>query len=52
MVRKAEVIDQIRDRLPFDYAPVCFTSCGATAVVFATINHVAAEARRRPRVVS
>src|SRR5262249_299889 len=27
MVRKAEVVEQIRDRLPFlDYAPVCFTS--------------------------
>ena len=27
MVRKAEVIEQFRERLPFlDYAPVCFTS--------------------------
>jgi len=27
MVRRAEVVEQIRDRLPFlDYAPVCFTS--------------------------
>jgi GTPase len=52
MVRKAEVIDQLRDRLPFlDYAPVCFTSAlrgEGMADLFATIDLVAAEGRRRP----
>jgi GTP-binding protein len=51
MVRKAEVIEQIRDRLPFlDYAPICFTSAlrgeGLTDV-FTTIDEVAQAARRR-----
>jgi GTP-binding protein len=51
MVRKAEVTEQIRERLTFlDYAPVCFTS--ATEAVglddlFRTIDEVAKEARRR-----
>jgi len=51
LVRKAEVVDQIRDRLPFlDYAPVCFTSATrpeGISEVFDTIDQVAAEARRR-----
>ncbi len=51
MVRKAEVIDQIRDRLPFlDYAPVVFTSAVRAEGVhdlFAQIDEVAAEAQRR-----
>jgi GTPase len=51
MVRKAEVVEQLRDRLPFlDYAPVCFTSATTGAGVpalFETVNQVAAEARRR-----
>ena len=35
MVTKAEVIDQIRERLPFlDYAPVCFTSAVRGEVMF------------------
>ncbi len=50
-VRKAEVVEQIRDRLPFlDYAPVCFTSATTgegLADLFATVDEVAAEARRR-----
>jgi GTPase len=52
MVRKAEVVEQLRDRLPFlDYAPVCFTSAvrGQGLVeLFEAIDLVAAEARRRP----
>jgi GTP-binding protein len=52
MVRKAEVTEQIRDRLPFlDYAPVCFTSAvrgEGVPELFETIDRVAAEARRRP----
>jgi GTP-binding protein len=52
LVRKAEVVEQVRDRLPFlDYAPVCFTSAvrgEGVSELFATIDHVAAEARRRP----
>jgi GTP-binding protein len=52
MVRKAEVVEQIRDRLPFlDYAPVCFTSATRGAGIpelFETIDVVAAEARQRP----
>src|SRR5881296_4373072 len=51
MVRKAEVVEQIRDRLPFlDYAPVCFTSATQSEGIpelFDTIAQVAAEARRR-----
>jgi GTP-binding protein len=51
LVRKAEVVDQIRDRLRFlDYAPVCFTSATRAegiAELFDTIDQVAAEARRR-----
>jgi len=51
MVRKAEVIEQIRDRLPFlDYAPICFTSAlrgEGLADLFETIDLVAAEAGRR-----
>jgi len=51
MVRKAEVVEQIRDRLPFlDYAPVCFTSATRSEGIpelFDTIAQVAAEARRR-----
>jgi GTP-binding protein len=51
MVTKAEVIDQIRERLPFlDYAPICFTSAtrgeGLTDL-FKTIDEVARAARRR-----
>jgi len=51
MVRKAEVVEQLRERLPFlDYAPVCFTSATAGAglrELFETIDQVAAEAQRR-----
>jgi GTP-binding protein len=51
MVRKAEVVDQLRDRLAFlDYAPVCFTSATAgegMRELFETIDRVAAQARRR-----
>jgi GTP-binding protein len=51
MVRKAEVVEQIRDRLPFlDYAPVCFTSATHSEGIpelFDMIAQVAAEARRR-----
>jgi GTP-binding protein len=51
LVRRAEVVEQIRDRLPFlDYAPVCFTSAvrgEGVAELFQTIDRVAAEARRR-----
>jgi len=51
LIRKAEVMEQIRDRLPFlDYAPVCFTSATrpeGISEVFDTIDQVAAEARRR-----
>jgi GTP-binding protein len=51
MVRKAEVVEQLRERLPFlDYAPVCFTSATAGEGVrelFETIDQVAAEAQRR-----
>jgi GTP-binding protein len=51
LVRKAEVIEQIRDRLPFlEYAPICFTSAvrgEGVADLFTTIDLVAAEARRR-----
>jgi GTP-binding protein len=51
MVTKAEVLDQVRDRLPFlDYAPVCFTSAlrGEGLIdLFRTIDEVATAARRR-----
>ena len=51
MVRKAEVIEQIQDRLTFlDYAPVCFTSATEAQGIpdlFDAIDHVAREARRR-----
>jgi GTP-binding protein len=51
MVRKAEVVEQVRDRLPFlDYAPVCFTSATqghGLRELFETIDRVAAEAQRR-----
>jgi GTP-binding protein len=51
MVRKAEVIEQIHDRLTFlDYAPVCFTSAvrGEGIVdLFDAIDHVARESRRQ-----
>lgn len=49
--RRAEVVDQLRERLPFlDYAPVCFTSAlrgEGIDDLFATVDRVAAEARRR-----
>jgi GTP-binding protein len=51
LVRKAEVVEQLRERLPFlDYAPVCFTSAttgAGIADLFDTVNQVAAEAQRR-----
>jgi GTP-binding protein len=51
MVRKAEVIEQLRERLPFlDYAPVCFTSAvtrEGLSELFRTVDEVAREARRR-----
>ncbi len=51
MVRKAEVIDQLRERLPFlDYAPVCFTSAtqgDGIRELFEAVDQVAAEAQRR-----
>ena len=51
MVRKAEVVEQVRDRLPFlDYAPMCFTSAmrgEGLRELFETIDRVAAEAQRR-----
>jgi GTP-binding protein len=51
MVRKAEVVEQIRDRLPFlDYAPVAFTAAVRAEGVrdlFDLIDAVAGEARRR-----
>ncbi len=51
LVRKAEVVEQIRDRLPFlDYAPICFTSATRAeglADLFDAVDTVAAEARRR-----
>jgi GTPase len=51
MVRKAEVVEQIGDRLPFlDYAPICFTSATRSEGIpelFDTIDQVAAEAKRR-----
>src|SRR5262250_3585428 len=51
MVRKAEVIEQIQERLTcLDYAPVCFTSATQGEGIpdlFDTIDHVAREARRQ-----
>jgi GTP-binding protein len=51
LVSKAEVVEQIQDRLSFiDYAPVCFTSAlegAGIADLFDAIDHVAAEARRQ-----
>ena len=51
MVRKAEVVEQVRERLPFlDYAPVCFTSATTgegIPALFDAITEVAAEAQRR-----
>jgi GTP-binding protein len=51
MVRRAEVVEQIRDRLPFlDYSPVCFTSAtrgDGLRELFQTIDRVAAEAVKR-----
>jgi GTP-binding protein len=51
MVRKAEVVDQLRERLSFlDYAPVCFTSATAgegMRELFETIDRVAVQGRRR-----
>jgi GTPase len=51
MVRKAETVDQIRDRLPFlDYAPVAFTSAvraDGVRDLFALVDTVALEAVRR-----
>jgi GTPase len=51
MVRKAEVTDQLRERLPFlDYAPVCFTSAlrgEGLPDLFRTIDEVARAARQR-----
>ena len=51
MVRKAEVVDQVRDRLPFlDYASICFTSAvqgDGLPDLFTAIDDAAAEARHR-----
>ncbi len=51
MVRRAEVVEQIRDRLPFlDWAPVCFTSATRREGIpelFDAIDRAAAEFRRR-----
>jgi GTP-binding protein len=51
MVKRAEVVEQIRDRLPFlDWAPVCFTSATrkeGLPELFHTIDEVAAEFQRR-----
>jgi GTP-binding protein len=51
MVRKAEVVEELRERLPFlDFAPVCFTSATSgegLREVFEAVDLVAAEARRR-----
>jgi GTP-binding protein len=50
-VRKAEVVEQVRERLPFlDYAPVCFTSAvsgDGLPDLFDAIDDVAAAARQR-----
>jgi len=51
MVKRAEVVEQIRDRLPFlDWAPVCFTSATrkeGLPELFHTIDEVAAQFQRR-----
>jgi GTP-binding protein len=51
MVRKAEVVEQVRDRLPFlEHTPVCFTSAvrgDGVPELFDTIDQVAAEFGRR-----
>src|SRR5207247_10451839 len=51
MVRKAEVVEQVSDRLPFlDYAPLCFTSATegqGLRELFETIDRIAAEAQKR-----
>jgi GTP-binding protein len=51
LVRRAEVVEQIRERLPFlEYAPICFTSATqgeGLREVFGAIDDVAAEAKRR-----
>ncbi len=51
MISKAEVVDQMRDRLPFlDYAPICFTSAvqgEGLGDLFTAIDAVAAAARHR-----
>src|SRR5439155_852853 len=51
MVRKAEVVEQLQERLPFiDYAPVCFASAltgDGLPDLFRTIDEVAREARHR-----
>jgi GTPase len=51
MVRRAEVVEQLRDRLPFlDYAPVAFTSAvtgEGLAELLGLVDRVAAEAGRR-----
>src|SRR5205814_1103954 len=49
LIRKAEVVEQLRERMPFlDYAPVCFTSAATGAGVrelFETVEQVATAAR-------
>jgi GTP-binding protein len=51
MVRKAEVTEQLRERLPFlDYAPICFTSATeghGVHEIFGTVDEVAVAAQRR-----
>ncbi len=51
MVRRAEVVEQLRDRLPFlDYAPICFTSAvtgEGLPELFDLVDEVAAAAGRR-----
>jgi GTP-binding protein len=51
MVRKAEVVEQLQERLPFiEYAPICFTSAltgDGLPELFRTIDEVAHEARHR-----
>jgi GTP-binding protein len=51
LVRKAEVVEQLRERLPFlDYAPVCFTTATdgvGIRELFDAVDQVAAEAQRR-----
>jgi GTP-binding protein len=51
LIRKAEVVEQVRERLPFlEYAPVCFTSATegqGIRELFDTVDEVAAAAQRR-----